>query len=63
MQRVRPKRLRIDRKRVEAERKEVTYLLRVREDIGYGVRIGVQAAPVIFVNGIYFSGTFALRRV
>jgi protein-disulfide isomerase len=50
--------LTIDRKRFEAAQREGKYLLRVKEEIGYGVRIGIQAAPVIFVNGIYFSGTF-----
>jgi len=50
--------LKLDRARFESGRKEGRYLLRVKEDIGYGARIGIQAAPVIFVNGIYFSGTF-----
>ena len=45
----------------EAERKQGALLLRVREDIGTGVRLGVQSAPVIFVNGIYFGGTFPLE--
>ncbi|MCK7511644.1 MAG: DsbA family protein [Desulfobacterales bacterium] len=53
--------LKIDRKRFEAGQKGGTYLLQVKEDIGHGVRIGVQAAPAIFVNGIYFSGTFLSR--
>lgn len=48
----------IDRTRFEASQREGKYLLRVKEEIGYGVRIGLQAAPVIFVNGIYFGGTF-----
>jgi protein-disulfide isomerase len=50
--------LKLDRKRIGSGQKEGKYLLQVKEDIGYGVRIGIQAAPVIFVNGIYFSGTF-----
>ena len=50
--------LKIDRRSFESGQKEGKYLLRVKEDIGYGVRVGIQAAPVIFVNGIYFSGTF-----
>jgi len=44
--------------RLADERSRGILLLRVREDIGHGIRIGVQAAPVIFVNGIYASGTF-----
>ena len=55
--------LKIDRKRFEQGQKGGTYLLQVREDIGHGVRIGVQAAPVIFVNGIYFSGTFPFEEL
>lgn len=51
----------LDPDRAEAERKQGALLLRVREDIGTGVRLGVQAAPVIFVNGIYFGGTFPLE--
>jgi protein-disulfide isomerase len=50
--------LKINRSRFEAAQREGKYLLRVKEEIGYGARIGIQAAPVIFVNGIYFSGTF-----
>jgi len=48
----------IDEAQFDGVQKRGTLLLRVKDDIGYGVRIGVQAAPVIFVNGIYFSGTF-----
>ena len=55
--------IRIDRKRFEEGQKGGTYLLQVKEDIGHGVRIGVQAAPVIFVNGIYFSGTFPFEEL
>jgi protein-disulfide isomerase len=55
--------IRIDTKRFEQGQKGGTYLLQVREDIGHGVRIGVQAAPVIFVNGIYFSGTFPFEEL
>ena len=50
--------LRLGDKKRPARDEEGKYLLQVKEDIGYGVRIGIQAAPVIFVNGIYFSGTF-----
>ncbi|NPV04544.1 MAG: thioredoxin domain-containing protein [Syntrophaceae bacterium] len=48
----------LDMQRLADEQGRGILLLRVREDIGHGVRIGVQAAPVIFVNGIYMSGTF-----
>ncbi len=34
-------------------------LLNLKKDIDDAKRIGVNAAPVIFVNGIYFSGTFS----
>ncbi len=51
----------LDLGRVEAERKQGALLPRVREDIGTGVRLGVQNAPVIFVNGIYFGGIFPLE--
>jgi predicted DsbA family dithiol-disulfide isomerase len=51
----------LDLHRVEAEQRKGALLLRVKEDIGTGVRLGVQAAPVIFVNGIYFGGTFPLE--
>jgi protein-disulfide isomerase len=51
----------LDEKRVDHEQKKGALLLRVRDDIGTGVRLGVQAAPVIFVNGIYFGGTFPLE--
>lgn len=50
--------LKMDRGRFESGQRAGKYLLQVREDIGYGVRLGIQAAPVIFVNGLYFSGTF-----
>ena len=53
----------LDVKRFNEEQKKGTLLLRVKDDIGYGVRIGVQAAPVIFVNGIYFSGTFPFEEL
>jgi protein-disulfide isomerase len=48
----------LDRKKFMEGQKKGSYLLRVKEDIGYGVRLGIQGAPVIFVNGLYFSGTF-----
>ncbi len=53
----------LDMKRFDGEQKKGSLLLKVRDDIGYGVRIGVQAAPVIFVNGIYFSGTFPFEQL
>ena len=51
----------LDPDRDEAGQKQGALLRRVREDIGIGVRLGVQAAPVVFVNGIYFGGTFPLE--
>ena len=48
----------IRKEKFEEGQKKGKYLLRVKEDIGYAARIGVQGAPVIFVNGLYFSGTF-----
>jgi len=48
----------LDMRRLADEQGKGILLTRVREDIGLGVRAGVQAAPVIFVNGIYMSGTF-----
>lgn len=51
----------LDARHVDSEQKKGTLLLRVKEDIDCGVRLGVQAAPVIFVNGIYFGGTFPLE--
>lgn len=53
----------LDESRFDGEHKRGTLLPRVKDDIGYGVRIGVQAAPVIFVNGIYFSGTFPFEEL
>jgi predicted DsbA family dithiol-disulfide isomerase len=41
-------------------------LPKVREDIGYASRIGVENPVAIFVNGYYISGTFPyedLRRL
>ncbi len=55
--------LKLDRKHFESLQREGKYLLQVKEDIGYGARIGIQAAPVIFVNGIYFSGTFSYEEL
>ena len=43
--------------------KKGRYLLKVKEDLGYAARIGVQGAPVIFVNGLYFSGTFSYEEL
>jgi len=47
-----------DRNKFMEGQKKGIYLLQVKEDIGYGARLGIQGAPVIFVNGLYFSGTF-----
>lgn len=38
-------------------------LLNIKSDIRAAKRIGVSAAPVIFVNGIYFSGTFSYEQL
>ena len=48
----------LDLQRLDEEQRNGSLLVRVRQDIGRGVRLGVQAAPVLFVNGIYASGTF-----
>ena len=48
----------LDRKRFEEEKKKGRYLLKVKEDLGYAARIGVEGVSVLFVNGLYFSGTF-----
>jgi protein-disulfide isomerase len=48
----------LDSRHFAEGQKKGSYLLRVKDDIGYGVRLGIQGAPVIFVNGLYFSGTF-----
>ena len=48
----------IDRERYEEGRTTGRYLLKVRRDVSYGTQIGVTGVPVMFVNGIYVSGTF-----
>jgi hypothetical protein len=48
----------LNQKEFDEGRKKGQYLIRVKDDIGAGVRMGVEAVPVIFVNGLYFSGTF-----
>lgn len=48
----------LNKKQFDEGQKKGKYLLKVKEDIGYAARIGVEGAPVIFVNGLYFSGTF-----
>jgi protein-disulfide isomerase len=48
----------LNKKRFDDGQKEGKYLLKVKEDIGYAARIGVENSAVIFVNGFYFSGTF-----
>jgi protein-disulfide isomerase len=48
----------LDKKRFDDGQKEGKYLLKVKEDLGYAARIGVENPAAIFVNGFYFSGTF-----
>jgi hypothetical protein len=48
----------LDERHFEDERKKGTYLLKVREDLAYAARIGMEGVSVLFVNGLYFSGTF-----
>jgi hypothetical protein len=50
--------LALDPKRFDRGEKEGLFLLKVRDDIGAARKIGVTSIPVVFVNGIYFSGTF-----
>jgi len=50
--------IRLDKKKFDEGRKNGNYLLKVKEDLGYAARIGVESPAVIFVNGFYFSGTF-----
>jgi protein-disulfide isomerase len=42
---------------------EGRYLLNIKKDMDGVKRMGVKAAPVIFVNGIYFSGTFSYEQL
>jgi hypothetical protein len=53
----------LNKKQFEEGQKKGKYLLKVKEDIGYAARIGVEGAPVIFVNGLYFSGTFPFEEL
>lgn len=53
--------LNLSRQRYKEGQKRGRYLLEVKDDLRYGARIGVTAVPVIFVNGIYFSGTFPYK--
>jgi protein-disulfide isomerase len=48
----------LNKKRFDDGQKEGKYLIKVKEDLGYAARIGVENPVVIFVNGFYFSGTF-----
>jgi protein-disulfide isomerase len=53
----------IDRERYEEGRTTGQYLLKVRRDISYGTQVGVTRVPVMFVNGIYVSGTFPYEQL
>jgi protein-disulfide isomerase len=44
-------------------RQEPGYLARVKRDIDVGLKAGVGREPVMFVNGRYFSGTFAYEKL
>jgi protein-disulfide isomerase len=48
----------LDKKRFDDGQKEGKYLTKVKEDLGYAARVGVENPAAIFVNGFYFSGTF-----
>jgi predicted DsbA family dithiol-disulfide isomerase len=48
----------LDKKRFDDGQKEGKYLIKVKDDLGYAARIGVENPAVIFVNGFYFNGTF-----
>ena len=48
----------LDGKRFDEGQTEGKYLPKVKEDIGYASRIGVENPAAIFVNGYYISGTF-----
>ena len=53
----------LDLEKFERGQKEGRYLLKVKEDIGDAVKIGFEGGPVIFVNGIYFSGTLSYEEL
>jgi protein-disulfide isomerase len=48
----------LNQKIFEEGEKSGRFLLKVKEDIKAASRIGVTGVPVIFVNGLYFGGTF-----
>jgi hypothetical protein len=48
----------LDKRRFEEEKKKGKYLLKIREDLGYAARIGIEGASALFVNGLYFGGGF-----
>ena len=48
----------LDKKRFDDGQKEGKYLIKVKDDLGYAARTGVENPAVIFVNGFYFNGTF-----
>ena len=39
------------------------FLARVKTDLDAGRKLGVTSAPALFVNGLYFSGTFPYNRL
>jgi predicted DsbA family dithiol-disulfide isomerase len=49
----------MSRKIYDEGEKKGRFLLKVKDDIDDAKKIGVTAVPVIFVNGLYFSGSFA----
>jgi protein-disulfide isomerase len=42
---------------------EARYFLNIKKDLDEARRMGIKAAPVIFVNGLYFSGTFSYEQL
>jgi protein-disulfide isomerase len=48
----------LDKKKFDEGQKKGSYLLKVKEDLGYAAKIGAESPAVIFINGLYFSGTF-----
>lgn len=51
----------LNKKRFEEGQKEGKYLLKVKEDLAYAAMIGVESPGVLFINGLYFSGTFPYK--
>jgi protein-disulfide isomerase len=50
------KRLRLDMERFDCERREHTYMEKVREDLQSGVASGVTRTPAFFINGARYRG-------